>query len=252
MSYKEKQIVAGNEYNTPYLYDVAHLRELVKENKIEEIKQFMKENDLIVKNHKIMSKYDDMIQKQSGFWKLWQQCRKIGLNSSYGMLLSSSAVWYDVDQGRSITLTGQNITKHMTSFGIQEMIGDYDYLNDGVCIGDTDSIIFNSIIDTNEGKMTIEELFNNGTNLVIDKEKEYKFSELLVKAYDEEKQEAEYLPIEWIYRHKVNKDCYQIEDEEGNIIECTSDHSIMVERNGKLIEVKPEEILEDDLLIVDK
>ena len=141
MAYKEKQIVAGNEYDTPYLFDVGYLRELVKENKVEEIKQFMKENDLIVKNHKIISKNDELVQKQSGFWKLWQQTRKIGLNSSYGMLLSSSAVWYDVDQGRSITLTGQNITKHMTSFGIQEMTGDYDYLNDGVCIGDTDSKI---------------------------------------------------------------------------------------------------------------
>jgi len=252
MSYKEIQTVAGKDYNTPYLFDVARLRELVKENNVEEIKQFMKDNNLIVKNHKILSKNDDEITKLSSYWNLTQKIYKICINSTYGCLLTKSSKWYDQDQGRSITLSGQNITKHMTSFGIQEMTGDYDYLNDGVCIGDTDSIIFNSIIDTNEGKMTIEELFNNGTNLVIDKEKEYKFSELLVKAYDEEKQEAEYLPIEWIYRHKVNKDCYQIEDEEGNIIECTSDHSIMVERNGKLIEVKPEEILEDDLLIVDK
>lgn len=162
MGYMESQVVAGKSYDTPYLFDTKHLRELVASNNIEELKQFMKENNLIIRNHKIVSKFDDEIVKQQAYWNLTQKIYKISINSTYGALLTSGSKWYDVDQGRSITLTGQNITRHMTSFAIQEMTGDYDYLNDGVKIGDTDSCYI-SISDAFKSKgkqynMSIEEL----------------------------------------------------------------------------------------------
>jgi intein/homing endonuclease len=49
-----------------------------------------------------------------------------------------------------------------------------------------------------------------------------------------------------VYRHKVSKARWKVTLEDGKTVEVTNDHSIMVERNGKLIEVKASEILESD------
>ena len=220
----------------------------------------MKENNLIIRNHKIVSKFDDEIVKQQAYWNLTQKIYKISINSTYGALLTSGSKWYDVDQGRSITLTGQNITRHMTSFAIQEMTGDYDYLNDGVKIGDTDSKIGSTeqrvLRNGEEIRETVEELFNNCISYFTDERtgKEYGFTKDMVLGYDDESDSPKYYNINYVYRHKTSKQKWEIEDEDGNIITVTSDHSCMVERNGKLIEVKPSEILEEDILItiVDK
>ena len=56
--------------------------------------------------------------------------------------------------------------------------------------------------------------------------------------------------IQYIYRHKVNKEQYLIIAETGESVKITKDHSIMVERAGKLIECKPEDLQKDDLLII--
>lgn len=255
MGYMENQIVAGKSYNTPYLFDVKKLRELVSSNNIEELKQFMKDNDLVIRNHKIVSKYDSEIVKQQEYWNLTQKIFKISINSAYGALLTAGSKWYDVDQGRSITLTGQNITRHMTSYAIKEMTGDYDYLNDGVKIGDTDSKIGSTeqrvLRNGKEIRETVEELFNNCISYFTDERtgKEYGFTKDMVLGYDDESDSPKYYNINYVYRHKTSKQKWEIEDEDGNIITVTSDHSCMVERNGKLIEVKPSEILEEDILI---
>jgi intein/homing endonuclease len=59
--------------------------------------------------------------------------------------------------------------------------------------------------------------------------------------------------INYIYRHKVSKEKWKITDEFGHEVFVTGDHSIMVERNGALLEVKPSEInFETDFLITIK
>ena len=48
--------------------------------------------------------------------------------------------------------------------------------------------------------------------------------------------------IRYISRHKVDKDKWMIESESGKSVMVTSDHSVMVYRNGKIISVKSDEI----------
>lgn len=57
-------------------------------------------------------------------------------------------------------------------------------------------------------------------------------------------------PIKRVIRHKVNKKIYRIVSSDGKLIECTGDHSIMIMRNGKLIEAKPWDIKKTDKLVV--
>ena len=69
-----------------------------------------------------------------------------------------------------------------------------------------------------------------------------------VMTFDRETGDNKEMEIDYIYRHKVDKAMYEIEDEYGNTVTVTEDHSIMVERNGDLISVKPTELEEDDIL----
>jgi intein/homing endonuclease len=49
-------------------------------------------------------------------------------------------------------------------------------------------------------------------------------------------------------KHKVKKKFYKI-TVNGNEIVLTEDHSLIVERDGKIISVKPQDVIEDDIFI---
>lgn len=54
-----------------------------------------------------------------------------------------------------------------------------------------------------------------------------------------------------IIRHKVSKEKWEIESDNGFKVFCTGDHSIMVVRENNTIKVKPSEIVPTDRLIVE-
>lgn len=57
--------------------------------------------------------------------------------------------------------------------------------------------------------------------------------------------------IKSVSRHKVSKDKWKITVDNKNV-EITGDHSIMVYRDGNVIECKPEDIKETDMLLIKK
>ena len=57
--------------------------------------------------------------------------------------------------------------------------------------------------------------------------------------------------IKNISRHKVTKDRWKISVKD-KVIQTTGDHSIMVYRDGNVVEVRPEDIRQTDYLIVKK
>ena len=54
--------------------------------------------------------------------------------------------------------------------------------------------------------------------------------------------------IKSISRHKVNKDKWKISIDDKDV-EITSDHSIMIYRDGKIIECRAEDIRDTDMLL---
>ena len=127
---------------------------------------------------------------------------------------------------------------------------EYDHDGKSIIYGDTDSHLGSTIIRTNKGNVTVEELFESCTEFWNNGDKEYaNDSTLKVLSYDPSDNTVMYDSINYIYRHKVTKDLYEIEDELGNIVTVTEDHSVMVEREGVLCEVKPMDIRENDILI---
>ena len=101
-------------------------------------------------------------------------------------------------------------------------------------------------------KVTIEELYRllfeegnkvdrlqNGTEVVLSEKTEY-----LTPTINGNRK------IKNVSRHKVSKNRWEILIKDKEPLYITEDHSIIVYRDGELIECKPNEILETDCLIV--
>ena len=229
-----------------------NLTDILATKDVASIKTFLDDWGLCIKDKTVKPKpeYTDLWKDLFDYYDKKQLVTKISLNSAYGALLNSSSRFFDQRLGQSTTLTGRSVTRHMAAKTNEFIAGEYNYDGSAVVYGDTDSFFPSTNILSNFGEQTIEDLFNGCKEFWNDGDKEYAYDpDLAVMSYDDEIEEPYLGHIEYIYRHKVSKDLYEIEDELGNIITVTEDHSVMVERNGNLISVKPAEIMDDDIIV---
>lgn len=207
------------------------------------------------------------LESEHQYYDMLQYCLKIKLNSLYGALLNQSFRFYDKRLGQSTTASGRVILGHQIRKGCEIIDGNYnidpivddedprairgEIASPTLLYGDTDSSIAVTKLYTSAGEMTIESAFLKGKIYHTEGDKEYcrLDSDFKVLTYHSEHKVPYYGDVEFIYRHKVSKAQWRVTDEFGNQVTITGDHSIMVERNGTLIEVKPSEILPDDILI---
>lgn len=173
--------------------------------------------------------------------------------------------------GASTTASGRRITKHMMESihfiltGKREemrksrvwekdelkIMYDFPTTPERVIIyGDTDSLFSQSEILSNYGLLTIEQLFNaNPIKREINNGKQFAEGLTNLKVSSFKDGNSMLLPVKSIYRHKVKKARWKITLEDGKTVEITNDHSIMVERDDKLIEVKPADIKDTDIFL---
>ena len=177
-----------------------------------------------------------------------QLVRKILLNSAYGALLNEHCRFYDKRIGQSVTLSGRQIVKHMMSTINEVVTGNYDHNGPAIVYGD--SVTGDTIIRTEEGNKTIEEMFNECLDHCIVGEKEYgSINHSKVIGFDSYNMESNISSVSYIMRHKTKKKLYRITTENGKQVTVTEDHSIMVDRDGFLIECKPSDLKETDGII---
>ena len=118
--------------------------------------------------------------------------------------------------------------------------------------GDTDSCHKNTNILTNNGDFTIEDLYNKNINegsagITLKGHESVNCKENVLN-YDDNKG-LYYAPVKRIIRHKVSKPKWKLKTKSGEEIIVTNDHSMIVFRNNKKIEVKPSEILKTDKIL---
>jgi hypothetical protein len=227
-----------------------NIQTLINNKDVASLKELIQSGILTIKDKKITYADPAYALAQEEYWDKRQLVKKINLNSLYGALLQAGCRFFDKRLGQSTTLTGRQIAKHMAAKVNEIITGEYDYVGKSIIYGDTDSEIGSTIHQTNFGEKSIEDLFTAGTEFWQDGDKEYSHDpRLMVMSYDPELNQPYYGHTNYIYRHKVSKDLYEIEDELGNVIAVTEDHSVMVERNGELMEIKPTDIVESDVLI---
>jgi DNA polymerase I len=182
------------------------------------------------------------------FWDKRQLVKKINLNSLYGALLNPGCRFHDFRIGQSTTLTGRTIAKHMDSFVNQCITGKYEYDGEAVVYGD--SVTGDTMIRTDDGQLTIAELYAQCQQHEINGEKEYgvqSFAKVVgFNAFEDSPVMAN---ISYVMRHRTKKKLYKITLQNDKSVTVTEDHSVMVDRDGFLLEVKPTEILDTDAII---
>jgi DNA polymerase elongation subunit (family B) len=177
-----------------------------------------------------------------------QLVRKILLNSAYGALLNEHCRFYDKRIGQSVTLSGRQIVKHMMSTINETIAGEYAHDGNAIVYGD--SVTGDSIIRTSEGDKTIAQLFDECLEHSTAGEKEYGvWNDSTVLGFNSHDMEPNGAKISYVMRHKTKKKLYRITTENGKQVTVTEDHSVMIDRDGFLIECKPNEILESDGII---
>ena len=124
-----------------------------------------------------------------------------------------------------------------------------------IIYGDTDSCHKDTIIPTNNGEKTIENFYNEnikkGSAGITLKGHESVYTDDKILNYDENKG-LYYAPVKRIIRHKVSKPKWKLRTSSGEEIIVTNDHSMIVFRDGKKLEVKPSEILKTDKILIVK
>ena len=236
-------------------YDVKQLKDLVDEGNPEEIAKFMKENDLILNDQTIESIHKKEFHALYDEYYLKQLIKKLALNASYGALINASSVFYDFRLGASTTMSGRKIWQNLSSAANEFLTGTYEPNGVSLTYGDTDSKISTSkqrIKRKNKNiTLTIEKLFEDCERKEIDEKtgKEYGYTSDLALSYNPVSKQAVYLPIAYVYRHKVSKGKWIVKDELNNKTIMTEDHSCMIIRDDELISIKPKDMILDDKLI---
>lgn len=245
-------------------YPAKELAGIIKNGDEGALYEFIKKYDVIYDGKRIIGVDVPYYKAQADYWDMQQLIKKIQLNSLYGSILNEGSRFFDPRIGQSVTLTGRQISKQMAETINEIATGVRDRNGRVVTYGDTDSIfscskiIITPISSGNDylnnyqqcREVSIEDLFKIGTEFQTNGDKEYSFK-FPVKSmtFDPATNRPLFKEINYVYRHKVSKEKWEIEDELGNIVIVTGDHSAMVERNNILIECKPRNILKDDVLI---
>lgn len=183
-----------------------------------------------------------------------QYTLKILLNSIYGVFANKGSPFFDLDHAASITNTGQAVIKAANNIANKYIQEKYEVDADNYVYSDTDSVDSNTLIQTNRGKIKIEQLFD----MFAGQEKTISthgheilpVNNLQVLTYNEDNNKPIYQSVKNIIRHKVSKKKFKIKHRNGFVI-VTEDHSCIVKREGKMIEISPKEInIHTDTLIV--
>lgn len=236
--------------NNPKDFNLRELTSIMEYGDKSAFHEYLDRFNLKVENGAIMVKPEAKNQ-----WKEYyefldkrQLVRKIVLNSCYGAILNKHMRFFDIRIGQSVTLCGRQIVKHMSSQLNEFIAGKYDHTGESIVYGD--SVTGDSVIRTSEGDLTIEELYDQSLEHSQVGEKEYGvWNEAKVLGFNSENMEPYAAPISYVMRHKTKKKLYKITTLNGKSVTITEDHSLMVDRDGFLTEVKPSGIREHDLII---
>jgi DNA polymerase elongation subunit (family B) len=240
-----------------------------------ELKEFEKILGSKQRTEEDLIKIQELNDKIEDF-ELRQMSKKLSLNSSYGAMLSPHFGLGKKELGASVTSCGRAITKHMIETTAEEIlkkkaqitwyhgqgkkdktgslfnakrtacfIPDDQSISQVTLLSDTDSVVGSTIIETSIGRMPVEDFFNAQPQIDIIEDKREFGSGSDITALGFKDNKAVQLDVRYVYRHKTKKQKWKVTLESGKSIIITEDHSLMIMRDGKMIEIKPSQINTD-------
>lgn len=183
-----------------------------------------------------------------------QLITKILLNSFYGVLLLKSFRFYDKENGEAVTTTGKSVIGFSMKAANHLISNELNIKEDYCIYGDTDSVDGRACIRINgEENKSIDQTFDTYKQIsryVIDRNgREFIFPNISLPYFEEKNSQVKLGKVQYIERHLVKKRRFELKSTSGKTIIVTEDHSIMILRNGQLVEVKPLEIKVNDKII---
>lgn len=174
-----------------------------------------------------------------------QMALKILINALYGALANKHFLLANPDLAAGITSAGRFFIK-LLALNLEETLQSLLPCSQPyVVYGDTDSVVYSTKIRTDKGIQEIGKIFDladSRTQEVTKSGNEIrKVTGLKSLTYSLENG-LEYRDIPYVMRHKVKKRMFKV-TANGNSLEITEDHSLMVIRGGKLQECKPSEVV---------
>jgi hypothetical protein len=166
----------------------------------------------------------------------------------YGAVGNAGSAYFDNRIAQSTTLTGRCIVKHMGSKINEVIAGDYNHKGASVIYGD--SVTGDTQIRTETGMITIADLFSQCAEHCQVGEKEYGvWCSTKVAGFNSYEMCAVFNSVEYVMRHRTCKTLYRVTTENQHQITVTEDHSLVVDRDGLLLEIPPTAIQPNDLII---
>lgn len=237
-----------------------------------------------LKNIDNLKEFHRKLHDEITYYVSYEQACKLLMNSMYGGSSHQAFFWFNINLANDITGEARNIIhrmeKHIPEYirdnwmnlkdvhkklGIKvdevksrEILSKNDSFVD-VVYGDTDSCvaITNIHIKDVSGRcreITIEDFYNEnlgkdaGTTL---KGHESVHTNSQILNWSDDKK-LYYGDIKRIIRHKVTKAKWRLRTKSGKEVIITNDHSLIVFRDGKQVEVKPRDVKKTDKILVVK
>lgn len=198
-----------------------------------------------------LEKLKHTAKEQESLFNTRQMVEKVLINSLYGALANKSFPLFNEQIAAAITGNGRFFIQMLAQnieARLQELIpAEKPYIT----YGDTDSVTGDTLVKTARGDVKIEDLYNDleGDIEVRGKDNLIKHVTNPVKAASVNKHlETEYNNVNYVMKHKVKKRMFKIKCN-GDEVTITEDHSMMVVRNGELIEIKPRDVKKTDKLV---
>ena len=112
-------------------------------------------------------------------------------------------------------------------------------------------MVSNTVLNTSIGDISIGDLYDQYTDetleLKTNKDSVRTLTKLIKSAsFDGDK--VVYNDIKYIMKHKVKKRMFRIKSKD-NYVDVTEDHSVIINRNGKVMSIKPIDIIKGDKII---
>lgn len=267
--FKDKVVISANKvlYINPTLKKglVPIFLERMQTRRVEAKKKMLEYEDKLQKLKKVknpnaeVKNAIDKLASQVTIYHHFQNAFKVFSNSLYGQMGSPYFPLFDVDNAEAITISGQYLIKEMAK-KLNSEIGKYntshDTNNEYILAGDTDSVAPDGVIKTNLGNLTIEELynkFNNNENELILGEYGHEILNVNGKVqslyFDTNTKSIKMGNIKHLIRHKVTKKKYKVVIGNKEVI-ITEDHSLIINRFQKYVEVKPTDVKKKDFGII--
>jgi len=180
-----------------------------------------------------------------------QLVEKTMINSLYGALANKYFPLFNEDMAAAITGNGRYFIQKLANYIEKALQGLLHQEKPYIVYGDTDSVLGSTLIKTNKGDIKIEDLFNTLNGEIEFRGKDnyiLHVTDKISSASVSKNKELEYNQINYVMKHKVKKRMYKIKCN-GDDVTITEDHSMMVIRDNKLIEIKPKDVLKTDKLV---